>query len=537
MLEVHPMASFPGNTRVFPRSFPFRARAGLVVAGFLVLLSTAAGPAAASTPVGGWITTDTAWDIAGSPYIVVANVHVREGATLTIDPGVEVRFDPSQSLIVDSSHVVAVGTPDSMIVFTRNTGARWGAICAVLGTMTFRHCKVEWGSQQDYVTLHEGLISHFDATTIVEDCILQNSGLDATEFENGTVVFRRNQLHFLGRQGFNSWEHCTSTVEDNRVTNCFEDAYKFDSLNATEFVFRNNVARDVGDDGLDMDNFSFGVVTVRGFEAYNCNDKGISVSRNASSVIVENSVIADANEGFVVTANSNLTVFNCVAYNCNRGFSAYRKYAVYAGADIYVANAITWNTVEPVYVDSVSTATIFYSILDTDTPYPGFNNSNADPRFEDPGSYVFSLAADSPAIDAGFSDGMPERDRLGRPRVDVPFVPNTGALPVPYYDIGAYEFMPQAAGVVPAPPVARFSLSTFPSPAVGPVAVAFDLPERREVELAVYDSVGRLVERLFAGSLDRGPHGIEWGAAAPRGVYFIRLRAGGEEAVGKVVRR
>ncbi len=501
------------------------------------------GPAAACTPVGGWITTDTTWDIAGSPYCVYVNVHVREGATLTIDPGVEVRFDANQSLIVDNSTVAAVGTPDSTIVFTRNTSARWGAICGFFATMTFRHCRVEWGSRQDYVTLHEGLISNALGTTIVEDCILTRSGVDATEFQGGNLIFRRNLLTHLGRQGVNCWDHCRSTVVDNRVFDCNEDAYKFDSLNQAELVFHNNVVHDGRDDGLDMDHM--GAVRISSFEAYNVNDKGISVSRNSGrmegdfTVIVENAVISGANEGYVATAHSALTVFNSVAYNCRAAsFSAYERYTWAGGADVYVANSIGWNAPAPVYHDSISTVTVWCSILDCDPAYPGSPpNSNADPRFVDAPGYIFSLTDDSPAIDAGFSDSMPEHDFLGRPRFDVPYVPDTGFPPVRYYDIGAFEYYPQETAVALAPP-ARFDLTVFPSPAAGPVAVAFDLPERSDVSLAVYDPAGRLIARLYSGSLERGPQRMTWRAdpRLPRGVYLVKLEAGGEEAIRKVVR-
>src|SRR5437773_363938 len=37
------------------------------------------------------ITQDTTWDLAGSPYVVTSSVFVESGATLTIQPGVEVQ--------------------------------------------------------------------------------------------------------------------------------------------------------------------------------------------------------------------------------------------------------------------------------------------------------------------------------------------------------------------------------------------------------------------------------------------------------------
>jgi hypothetical protein len=49
----------------------------------------------ASTNVSGTITTDTTWNLAGSPYIIVGNLTVSTRVTLTIPAGVEVKNDSS----------------------------------------------------------------------------------------------------------------------------------------------------------------------------------------------------------------------------------------------------------------------------------------------------------------------------------------------------------------------------------------------------------------------------------------------------------
>jgi hypothetical protein len=61
------------------------------------------------------------------------------------------------------------------------------------------------------------------------------------------------------------------------------------------------------------------------------------------------------------------------------------------------------------------------------------------------GDPFFRLMPDSPAVDAGTSDGTPTTDRGGRARFDVPEVANRGAGLYPYYDIGANELRPEDA--------------------------------------------------------------------------------------------
>ncbi|MDP2939904.1 MAG: NosD domain-containing protein, partial [Candidatus Omnitrophota bacterium] len=80
----------------------------------------------ADTNVGGEITQDTTWTFApnppynnGSPYIVIDTVTVNQGVTLTIEPGVQVKFAGNRSLIINGS-LVAQGTQIQPITFTSN---------------------------------------------------------------------------------------------------------------------------------------------------------------------------------------------------------------------------------------------------------------------------------------------------------------------------------------------------------------------------------------------------------------------------------
>ncbi len=76
------------------------------------------------TNVGGAINTSTTWGLSGSPYVVTSTVSVGNGATLTISPGVVVKFNAGTALNVGSSGtagtITAVGTVSQPITFTAN---------------------------------------------------------------------------------------------------------------------------------------------------------------------------------------------------------------------------------------------------------------------------------------------------------------------------------------------------------------------------------------------------------------------------------
>ncbi|MCD4848907.1 MAG: T9SS type A sorting domain-containing protein [Candidatus Aegiribacteria sp.] len=64
-----------------------------------------------------------------------------------------------------------------------------------------------------------------------------------------------------------------------------------------------------------------------------------------------------------------------------------------------------------------------------------------------------------------------------------------------------------------------------PNPITVSASIGFSLPGAGNVELAVYDVSGRMVETILDGSLESGSHSIQWtpGSQIASGVYFIRL--------------
>lgn len=110
------------------------AVAGLLLLGVLIFFMVSTGSAAADTPVSGTISSDTTWTQAMSPIWVEGSVTVDGGATLTIDPGVEVRFNGFYTLTVQDGRLVADGNTAGAgpVAFTSNfttpSAGNWNGI-------------------------------------------------------------------------------------------------------------------------------------------------------------------------------------------------------------------------------------------------------------------------------------------------------------------------------------------------------------------------------------------------------------------------
>ncbi|UCG68809.1 MAG: right-handed parallel beta-helix repeat-containing protein, partial [Thermoplasmata archaeon] len=71
------------------------------------------------TDVSGHITSDTTWNASGNPYIVKGDTWVNEGITLTIEPGVVIKFDGYYRLDVEGNLIV-IGNETHKITMTSN---------------------------------------------------------------------------------------------------------------------------------------------------------------------------------------------------------------------------------------------------------------------------------------------------------------------------------------------------------------------------------------------------------------------------------
>jgi hypothetical protein len=168
--------------------------------------------ARADTEVGGNIFEDTVWGpdsptMPDTVYIVVTDVTVENGATLTIEPGVVVRFNEGVSVCCCDGWLIAEGTEaqEEQILFTSNQAdpmpGDWSGVHAdPAGHVRLSYCTVEYGGG----IASDGDISGSDADIHVMDSTIRMSAKSGIDWQY--ALMNPQDIHI---------EHCV--IEDNRT--------------------------------------------------------------------------------------------------------------------------------------------------------------------------------------------------------------------------------------------------------------------------------------------------------------------------------
>lgn len=183
---------------------------------FTLILSVAFSFANAQTNVSGGIFANTTWTLANSPYIVVDTVVVFPGFTLTIEPGVVVKFANNKFVEIRQGSLIANGTSSDSITFTSNaitpSPGIWNRIWlnnAVLAE--FNYCNIRYAGYGIYGTANSVKNSSFsfNTTGCMASYIDSSNFINNTNGLSGMTILRCNILHNqLGIIGGGTASYC-----------------------------------------------------------------------------------------------------------------------------------------------------------------------------------------------------------------------------------------------------------------------------------------------------------------------------------------
>jgi len=310
-----------------------------------------------ATYVEGHIQQDTTWTLADSPFIVTKDLIVDANVTLTIMPGVEVRFGGNFILIV-SGRLSAIGTIDKMITFTSN--------------------KVQ-PQPGDWNTIK------FNSTmqSTVAYAVVKYS-INGITIENGNVQIRNSRISENSQSGIYATGANQATIKENTIKsnqNGIVLKHSASGVNISNNELSSNTQNGVylhayayAEAKVDYDN-----VTAEA-KINEVSVSGNNIYSNGIGIYLHSEAIANASYYYYVETRADASIYdvtvsnNIIKSNTNSGIRVYsyqyewldswwfRRQTQFADANAYTNVAILGNTLSAnpkgIYVSGLATTNI-----------------------------------------------------------------------------------------------------------------------------------------------------------------------------------
>jgi len=389
----------------------FRLLLGFAV----VLLTLHTHPAAAAT-AGGTLTASTSWS---GTVLVLSNVIVPSGLTLTIQAGTSVQFTNAASITAQAGGTIDVqGTATNRVTFFPMPGINsWGNITASgnNSSLTIRFAEISRG----------GLNLGSQSRTLIEDSFIH----DVTSAISGNAA-RFVTLRRIHAKSYGSIEFNSGTVilaEDSlfeNLTSANDDALEIQGGPPGSIIRRCTFRHALGSntDAIDFNGTSG--VLVQDCLIYDVSDKGISLGAAGtggaadSNITVSNCLIYSVDTGIAIKDGTTAGLFNNTIANSPYGLRLYQKFTspVDGGHVTNSFNNILWNLgTAAANLQNNSSLVANYSDFQG-TNWPGTGNISTDPLFLNAALRDFRLATNSPAKGTGRNgDDMGPHFPVGAP--------------------------------------------------------------------------------------------------------------------------
>jgi parallel beta-helix repeat protein len=444
------------------------------------------------------------WNIKKSPFIVENDIVVPKDSMLIIQPGVEVHFNGHFKFTINGL-LIASGTSDSMIVFTRNFSLdkyNWWGLRFVEADSSCKveYCVIEYG-RTDYPDLSGGGIYCLRSSPFIGHCVIQkNHAYDyggGIYCEGSSPIIEGNTI--LNNSSGLSGDFVTA-IGGSGGGIYLKDA----SPKITNNVLLKNKSGFVGS----FFGGSGGAISIT----------GASSPLIANNLIRENIAFEDAGGG-IYCQSAGAVFYNnifhnntAIGYFVNAG-GIFADSATTIKNCIFRDNKLVWPEVDEVMSQIEGNPDVTFS--NVQDGFTGNGNIDADPLYVNSSQGDFRLLAGSPCIDAGDPD--PIFNDLDGTRNDM------GIYGGPH-GTATTTAVGNGAGPRSTDPVCRLS-QNFPNPFNASTTLTYRIPFPARVRLEVFNCLGEKVAVLKNEIQTEGNHTVVWHAGGfASGIYYYVLR-------------
>jgi hypothetical protein len=338
------------------------------------------------------ITQDYSLSLAQSPWVIDSHVIIQKGATLSIEPGVEIFIAPSADIQV-YGRILASGNKDQPIrlrAYSDHKADAWAGIFIRSDKSSeFKYVDFEGSKYGARLVFASASWEHCTFKNVREICSGYKSDLsfksclfDYRGYAGGGNI---NVMKFF--KGF-------AQIEGSEFF-CPDSDYKVDGIDADYMngaIIRGNRffgGKCENSDAIDVGHGSRNIVIennlITGFV-----DKAVSVGEKAEAVI-NNNVITDCAIGVGVKDSGRVTITKTTFYQNDYAVKSYEKVPGLGGGYAKVDHSvIALSQKSPVEADALSSLEISNSLCDSQL-LPGNGNYQGVPKFVDVAKHNFNL--------------------------------------------------------------------------------------------------------------------------------------------------
>ncbi|MBN1999613.1 right-handed parallel beta-helix repeat-containing protein [candidate division KSB1 bacterium] len=456
------------------------------------------------------------WSISNSPYIIKGDIQIAAGDTLKIYPGVTVLFDSPYQITVNGV-CLAIGLPDSQIVFTSNRGAEaaagdWKSLNLNSIGSKFRHCIFEYGG---------GGFLYASPLMIRHGC----------RIDSCTIRFSANRGIIIVPNVTSSVNITGCEIYENNETGIFidKDVYNVQIINCLVWKntkhgiyiggngdtrLRGNRIIENGEDGIHLEGYNL----IFGADLGRNNDEGgNSLYGNAQYQLFNLSnidIFAQGNYWFVTDS---AVVYDSLIYD--------QQENPFMG-QVFFMPVLLEDASLPVHL-------LFFQAYIRENGVELIWETEAE--FNNLGYYIYRKSGSSPYVKLNEflipGLGTSNRGRLYKYLdVEIGYEKHLAYRLVSVDRTGEiHQHGPVLLTIEHKVPGSLHVLQNFPNPFNPQTVIPFQLGERRLVTMIIYNTCGQKVRDLYIGELGTGVHRVVWdgkdsqGIPVPSGIYFCKV--------------